>query len=612
MIHVRTQRGFTLLIAIILSSVVLAVGLALLDIAYKQIVLATTAKQSQYAFYNADSALECALYWDQQHNAFDYTAPATSITCNSQTMTLASAPNSTSVSGGKRRTILYVPCTPSGTNAVITVDKYATGTTTLYAAGYNNCAGTDTHRVERGLTAYYDGGTEVVVPPASTPLTFTVSPALSGKTSWDPSVDGPMVFSSTDTWTVTVVGNGTTSVKAWGGGGGGGHPSRTQTANGGGGGFAGGVLTLASGDVITVIVGGGGAANGWGGYNGGGNGNSNGQYGGGGGGSTVKVAGVTQLVAGGGGGGGYDYAGAPGGGTTGGRNAGDGGGGYGGTQVAGGAGGGSASAGWLGFGGDSNYFGGGGGGGYYGGGGAGTVSGYGNGGGGGSSYYGGALISNGTTVSGNGQNAANTSDANYGSSAGQGGAGSTGASGSAGSVGRVVIAGSAPGGGGGGTAGYAANVNFLRSPTVFTQNGVGTARTSLSVNQLTVADEFSGSYSGAHAIDGSTGDANRFTTSDSTNICNFMFRTNGTTNISKITLQNATYPGYLPTTISIQYWDGSAWTTHFTANPSNVATAQSFTTAAVTYAEYWRLLTSGGLLNSQPDNCTFEELQVFP
>jgi hypothetical protein len=44
------RRGFTLLIAIILSTVTLTVGLALLDIAYKHIVLATTAKASEVAF----------------------------------------------------------------------------------------------------------------------------------------------------------------------------------------------------------------------------------------------------------------------------------------------------------------------------------------------------------------------------------------------------------------------------------------------------------------------------------------------------------------------------------------------------------------------------------
>jgi Tfp pilus assembly protein PilX len=68
------ERGFTLLIAVIFMSVMLAFGLALGSLAYKQQVLASSAIQSQYAFYAADAALECALYADQRENLFAYNA----------------------------------------------------------------------------------------------------------------------------------------------------------------------------------------------------------------------------------------------------------------------------------------------------------------------------------------------------------------------------------------------------------------------------------------------------------------------------------------------------------------------------------------------------------
>lgn len=72
------NRGFALLISIIFMSVMLAFGLALGSIAYKQQVLASSAVQSHYAFYAADAGLECALYADQQQNrfAYDATTPA--------------------------------------------------------------------------------------------------------------------------------------------------------------------------------------------------------------------------------------------------------------------------------------------------------------------------------------------------------------------------------------------------------------------------------------------------------------------------------------------------------------------------------------------------------
>lgn len=53
-------------------SVMLAFGLALGSLSYKQQVLASSAIASQYAFYAADAALECALYADQHENAFNF------------------------------------------------------------------------------------------------------------------------------------------------------------------------------------------------------------------------------------------------------------------------------------------------------------------------------------------------------------------------------------------------------------------------------------------------------------------------------------------------------------------------------------------------------------
>lgn len=84
------KRGFALLIAVIFMSVMLALGLALGSIAFKQEVLASGAIESQYAFYVADAALECALYADQDQDLFNYAAHSpgnppnliTTVACN--------------------------------------------------------------------------------------------------------------------------------------------------------------------------------------------------------------------------------------------------------------------------------------------------------------------------------------------------------------------------------------------------------------------------------------------------------------------------------------------------------------------------------------------------
>lgn len=69
------QRGFALLIAVIFMSVMLTFGLTLGSLGYKQQVLASSSIRSQYAFYVADAALECALYADQQQNLFAHSGP---------------------------------------------------------------------------------------------------------------------------------------------------------------------------------------------------------------------------------------------------------------------------------------------------------------------------------------------------------------------------------------------------------------------------------------------------------------------------------------------------------------------------------------------------------
>jgi len=67
-------------------SVMLSFGVALGALGYKQQVLASNAIESQYAFYAADSAMECALYADQQQGLFTYdsnpSAPVPSIVCD--------------------------------------------------------------------------------------------------------------------------------------------------------------------------------------------------------------------------------------------------------------------------------------------------------------------------------------------------------------------------------------------------------------------------------------------------------------------------------------------------------------------------------------------------
>lgn len=46
------------------ASIILAVGVSIISIALKQLQISTVGRESQYAFYAANTGAECALYWD--------------------------------------------------------------------------------------------------------------------------------------------------------------------------------------------------------------------------------------------------------------------------------------------------------------------------------------------------------------------------------------------------------------------------------------------------------------------------------------------------------------------------------------------------------------------
>jgi hypothetical protein len=60
------KKGYTLLFAVLVSALVLAVGISLLDTTRKELTLTSGARESDYAFYAADAGYECALYYDYQ------------------------------------------------------------------------------------------------------------------------------------------------------------------------------------------------------------------------------------------------------------------------------------------------------------------------------------------------------------------------------------------------------------------------------------------------------------------------------------------------------------------------------------------------------------------
>ena len=67
----KNERGFTLLFAVLVSSLVLAIGLSIANLTLKEVKLSGAGRESEFAFYAADTGSECALYWDiKGYNVF--------------------------------------------------------------------------------------------------------------------------------------------------------------------------------------------------------------------------------------------------------------------------------------------------------------------------------------------------------------------------------------------------------------------------------------------------------------------------------------------------------------------------------------------------------------
>jgi Tfp pilus assembly protein PilX len=94
--HHRTQSergGFALVVAILISSVVLAVGLSMLNITLKQYLFSGIGRESEIAFYAADAGMECGLYWDTSLasavGVFDIGSGAQTISCMGQNVSVS-------------------------------------------------------------------------------------------------------------------------------------------------------------------------------------------------------------------------------------------------------------------------------------------------------------------------------------------------------------------------------------------------------------------------------------------------------------------------------------------------------------------------------------------
>jgi len=164
--RLSTRKGFALLFAMFVSSIMLSIGLGISNVIYKELILSGIGRESEYSFYTAQTGLECALYLQNVHPAlFPQRMGESPVNPQSSDLCAGSMiANASSIEGLEGATTTFdviVPPpdpNPSGHKemcAQVLVFKSASNYITVESRGYNvGCSADDLRnprRVERSL-----------------------------------------------------------------------------------------------------------------------------------------------------------------------------------------------------------------------------------------------------------------------------------------------------------------------------------------------------------------------------------------------------------------------------------------------------------------------------
>lgn len=152
----KDQKGYAILFTIVVVSAVSVITAGLTNATYKQLVLSSLAKDSQEAFYQSDSASDCALYADRVSALKDALFITTTHpwSCGNLSLTITQT-----TTGGY--TIYPQNLTSKDPCFRIDVLKDATTKpgftlTTIKAKGYNICKTDNLRTVEREIEIKYE------------------------------------------------------------------------------------------------------------------------------------------------------------------------------------------------------------------------------------------------------------------------------------------------------------------------------------------------------------------------------------------------------------------------------------------------------------------------
>jgi Tfp pilus assembly protein PilE len=153
----KNQKGYALLFTVVIVGAISIIAAGLSNTAYKQLILSSLAKDSQAAFYQADTASDCGLYADRIESA---KIPPNKITTGGSWSCGEISLNIQPMGGGNYRIepvnqnsldpCFRISVTKNNVSLPVPAIK-----TTISARGYNICNKGNPRTVEREIEVNY-------------------------------------------------------------------------------------------------------------------------------------------------------------------------------------------------------------------------------------------------------------------------------------------------------------------------------------------------------------------------------------------------------------------------------------------------------------------------
>ncbi len=150
---IKRDKGFTIFFAMITIGTLILITGTMVNLTVREKMISQSNRESQYAFYAADTGIECALYWDVKNpsgeSAFS-TSTSSTINCNKD----GDNPSNEWVVGNNAVSTFTIHFLPDPFCTTVRVTK-GVGQTTIESRGYNTCNLSNPRRVERAVRATY-------------------------------------------------------------------------------------------------------------------------------------------------------------------------------------------------------------------------------------------------------------------------------------------------------------------------------------------------------------------------------------------------------------------------------------------------------------------------